>query len=181
MAETKSAVSLEEFRRMAAETDDRLELVGGEVLRMSPPGSRHGRTAIRVSMVLAQLVPKDFAEVWGDIGLLFPNGDVRAPDACVVSTEHIRSMGGVPEGWWTGPLLLAVEVIGTEERASQLQRKTEQYFANDVRQVWWVNPDTRKVTVYRGPKQVEIFGDEDELTAMDVHPALRFPVSKLFE
>ena len=66
-------------------------------------------------------------------------------------------------------------------RRSIRQRKTEQYFANDVRQVWWVNPDTRKVTVYRGPKQVEIFGDEDELTAMDVHPALRFPVSKLFE
>ena len=48
-------------------------------------------------------------------------------------------------------------------------------------QVWKVNPDTRKVYVYRSPKDVRIYDDGDGLVATDVHPKLRFPVRRLFD
>lgn len=180
MAGTKTLVTPDELLKMASQTDDRLELVDGEVLRMSPPGARHGRVSYLVAKVLGELVREQEAKIFVDTGMLLPSGNVRVPDVCLISAERIRNIG-VPEGWWPEAVKLAVEVIGIEERASELDRKIEEYFAAGVQQVWRVNPETRKVAVYRSPKTVQIFDAGDELAAEDLHAGLRFPVRKLFE
>ncbi len=180
MADTKVLVTPDEFLKMAEQTDDRLELVNGEVQRMGPPGARHSFVSAQIVWVLRQLVPAEEATVFTDLGILLPSGNVRGPDVCLIFAERIRAHG-IPTGWWPGAVELAIEVIGAEERATELDRKIEEYFAAGARQVWKVNPDTRKVAVYRGPKNVQIFDQNDELSAGDLHPALRFPVRKLFE
>jgi Uma2 family endonuclease len=180
MADTKIAITPDEFLTMAEATDDRLELVDGEVERMGPPGTRHGFVSFQVPFVLRELLPRNQFTVFGDLGWLLPTGNVRGPDACVISADLVRSKG-LPAGWWSERIELAVEVIGTEDRVAELDCKTEEYFAAGAQQVWRVNPETQKLSIYRSPKDVRIFGMEDEVDATDFHPALRFPARRLFE
>ncbi len=180
MADTKVAITPDEFLKMAESTDDRLELVDGEVLRMSPPGARHGFVLVNVSSLLRELLPADKFRVLGDAGWLLPSGNVRGPDVCVVSAEVVRAKG-MPAGWWTERIELAVEIIGIEDRVADLDRKTEEYFAAGARQVWRINPETQKLAIYRSPTDVRIFSINDEVDATDFHPALRFPARRMFE
>ncbi len=180
MAGTKVTVTPDELWKMASQTDERLELVEGQVVRMSPPGARHGLVSAQMARILGELLSLEVARVFVDTGILLPSGNVRIPDVCLISAERIRALG-VPEGWWPEVPELAIEIVGTEERAAELYRKTEEYFAAGAQQVWIVNPDTRKVAVYRSPKTVQIFDEGDELAAEDLHRGLRFPIRKLFE
>jgi Uma2 family endonuclease len=180
MAGIRVAITPDEFLKMAEATDDRLELVDGEVLRMSPAGARHGSASGNVCYLLGQLLPAEHFRVFNHVGWLLPSGNVRGPDVCVVSAEVVRAKG-IPAGWWTGPIELAVEVIGAEDRAAELDRKTEEYFAAGARHVWRVNPETQKLAIYRSPKDVRIFSLEDEVDGTDFHPALHFPVRRIFE
>jgi len=180
MADIRVAITPDEFLKMAEATDDRLELVDGEVLRMSPAGARHGFTSSNVNHLLRQLLPAEQFRVFDDVGWLLPSGNVRGPDLCVVSAEVVRAKG-IPAGWWTDPIELAVEVIGAEDRLAELDRKTEEYFAAGARQVWRVNPETQKLTIYRSPKDVRIFSLEDEVDGADFHPALHFSARRIFE
>jgi len=180
MAGTKVTVTPDELLKMAQQTDDRLELVDGEVLRMCPAGGRHALVCGQVCSILRELVPANVARVFVDLGMLLPSGNVRGPDVCLISADRIRALG-VPEGWWPEAVELGVEVIGTDEKASEISRKIDEYFAAGVLQVWVVTPSTRKVAVYRSPKTVQIFDEGDELAAEDLHRGLRFPVRKLFE
>lgn len=180
MADTRVAITPGEFLKMAEATDDRLELVDGEVLRMSPAGARHGFSSGNVCQLLFQLLPPEQFRIFSGVGWLLPSGNVRGPDLCVVSAQVVRAKG-IPAGWWTEPIELAVEVIGAEDRAAELDRKTEEYFAAGARQVWRVNPETQKLAIYRSPKDVRIFSIEDEVDNTDFHPALHFPARRIFE
>jgi Uma2 family endonuclease len=180
MADAKVAISPEEFYKIAQAADDYVELVDGEVVSMVRPGARHGFVCAQVMFLLGELLPKDRYTVLGDTGWQMPSGNVRGPDACVVSAELIRTKG-LPVGWWTERIELAVEVIGADDRAAELDRKTEEYFAAGARQVWRVNPQTQKLAVYRSPKDVRILAIDDEVDATDFHPALRFPARRIFE
>ncbi|MGH8245682.1 MAG: Uma2 family endonuclease, partial [Gammaproteobacteria bacterium] len=180
MAETTTRITPDEFLKMAGQADEHLELVDGEVLRMTRPGARHGLVVAQIIKILVELIPFERARVFNDIGILLPSGNVRGPDVSVISAQRLQ-VHGLPSGWWPDAVDLATEVIGVEDRQVELDRKIEEYFAAGIPQVWKVNPDTRKVSVYRSSKDVRIFDENDELDAEDLFPSLRFPVRRLFE
>lgn len=180
MAETTTRITSDEFLKLAGQADEHLELVDGEVLRMPRPGARHGLVVAQIIRVLVELIPFGTARVFNDIGILLPSGNVRGPDVSVVSAQRLQ-IHGLPSGWWPDAVDLAIEVIGVEDRQVEMDRKIEEYFTAGFLQVWKVNPDTRKVYVYRGPKDVRILDENDELDAEDLFPGLRFLVRRLFE
>lgn len=180
MADTKVAITPEQFYEIAQTFDDPVELVDGEVVRMVRPGARHALISGNVIGLLGHLLPSEQYRVFVDVGWQMPTGNVRGPDACVILADLIREKG-VPIGFWTERIDLAVEVIGAQDRAAELDRKTEEYFAAGARQVWRINPETQKIAIYRSPKQVQIFGIDDEVDAADFHAVLRFPARRIFE
>ena len=111
-------VTAEEFARIP-DDDYHYELVEGCVVRMSPPGSRHGALATRIGALLHQHVDSQrLGAVLTSAGFKIA-GDpdtVREPDIAFIRGERIPSTG-IPDGFWPGPPDLAIEIRSPGSRA----------------------------------------------------------------
>ncbi|MCY4662234.1 MAG: Uma2 family endonuclease [Acidobacteria bacterium] len=161
----------------------RYELVAGGLVRMTPSGARHSAVAARIARLLDEHADAHDLGVCGaaDPGfVLRRNPDsVRAPDVGFVARHRIPDTG-VPTTYWPLAPDLAVEVISPTDRLSDVHVKIADYFAAGTRLVWIVEPSTRTVHVYRSPREVEMIGEDGELTGGDVLPEFRCAVRQIF-
>ena len=175
-------VTAEEFARIP-DDDQHYELVEGRVVRMSPPGSRHGLLATRIAALLYQHVD---AHRLGAV--LTPAGfwmatdpdTVREPDVAFVRTERMPSTG-IPDGFWPGPPDLAVEIRSPHDRLTTIRVKVRDYLARGVRVVWVIDPKKKTVTVHRGESEPVTLSMDDELDAGEVVPGFTCAVRRFFE
>ena len=182
---TAARVSLITAEELLERPDDdyKYELVAGELVRMSPTGAEHGVVTAALSHLLQEYVNTSHAGVCcgAETGFILQRTPdlVRAPDAAFVARERIPATG-VPTGFWPFAPDFAAEVASPSDRFTDLQTKVAEFFRAGTRLVWIVEPATRTVHVYRAPRELQAFGEEDELTGGDVLPGLRCPAQRLF-
>jgi Uma2 family endonuclease len=180
-ARASRLVTAEEFARIP-DDDFHYELVEGRVVRMSPPGSRHGALASRFVALLHQHVDSHRLGV-----VLTPAGfrlasdpdTVREPDVAFVRAERIPSTG-MPDGFWPGPPDLAIEIRSPGDRRATIQAKVADYLARGVRLVWVVDPKAKTVTVHRGQSPPVSLGVDDVIDGSDVVPGFSCRVERFF-
>lgn len=146
-----TAVSLDEFRRMPEFQPDgtSYELDEGELVRVSPGGSKHSVVVQRISHYLEALIdPEAFTIVSGKVGFELGNNTVRGADIAIIADA--LDLDSLPDGYFAEPPLVAIEVIGAKHDAEQLERKITQYLAAGVKEVWAVYVKSRRTYVYRG-------------------------------
>lgn len=160
----------------------RYELVEGRLLTMTPAGGEHGLIASRLHIAVGSLVEQARLGVVlsADTGFKLESSPdtVRAPDVAFVARERI-SRDGVPKAFWQGPPDLAVEVLSPSDRRSEMEQKIAQYLRLGVKEVWFVEPTPRRVTVYR-PGQSPLVLHENDTLECDLLPGFRYPLSRLF-
>jgi len=126
--------------------DDRVELLDGEIVEMSPIGSRHAGIVDRLTMLFARrlgrwvivrvqnpIVLDDYSEPQADLTLLTPRPDYYV-DA------HPRP----------ADVLLAVEVMGTSGSYDRTL-KLPLYARRRIRELWLVDLPAAAIDVYRRP------------------------------
>jgi Uma2 family endonuclease len=175
-------VTAEEFARMPND-DYHYELVEGRVIRMSPPGVRHGVLATQIAALLHRHVAAHrLGAVITPAGFkLAANPDtVREPDVAFIRGDRIPSTG-LPEGFWPGPPDLAIEIRSPRDRLSEVKAKVADYLARGVRLVWVVDAKKKAVTVYRRQSPAVTLGVGDVLDARDVIDGFTCPVARIFE
>ena len=175
-------VTAEEFARIPND-DYHYELVEGRVVRMSPPGSRHGVLATRIASLLHQHVAAhQLGAVMTCAGAkLAANPDtVREPDIAFVRQDRIPATG-VPDGFWPGAPDLAVEITSPGDRPSEIRTKVDDYVARGVRLVWVVDPKKKTVTAHTPQSPPVTLGADDLLDAGDVIPGFSCTVSRIFD
>ena len=107
-------------------------------------------------------------------------GRVRIPDVAFYAWNRFPD-GRIPDA--PIPAIapdLAVEVLSPSNTIKEMALKRVDYFAAGVRLVWEVDPKTRTVAVYTGPKRHRVLGETDTLGAGDVLPEFTLPVRDLF-
>ena len=182
MVEQTRTITADELFRMR---DDgyRYELVAGRLRKMTPAGSLHGAIGSRLAAAIGDHVDRrHLGVVFGaDTGfeLARDPDTVRAPDVAFVSRARIPA-SGIPTGYWSGPPDLAVEVLSPTDVRSEITEKIEEYLRSGVRQVWFVDPAARRVTIHQPNAAPAIFGEADTVDGGDVLPGFRYPLSRLF-
>jgi Uma2 family endonuclease len=152
MAST-TIMSLDEFRRMPESQPDGTfyELDEGELIRMSPGGSKHSLVVQRISYYLELLIdPQAFTIVSGEAGFELGNDTVRGADIAILAER--LDLDALPDGYFTRPPAIAIEVVGSKHDAEQLERKINQYLAAGVQEVWIIYVKSRRTYIYRGSK-----------------------------
>lgn len=159
------------------------ELVGGELIMMTPAGTRHGRIAGRLHYLLAESVYQhDLGAVYAaETGFLIAHDPdtVRAADVTFVVHERIPPEGE-PDGYWAIAPDLVAEVASPHDSATYLQAKVAEWLRAGVRRVWVVYPDTRSVVVHEPSGQAITLLEDDTLDGGDIIPGFRCTVGEIF-
>jgi Uma2 family endonuclease len=100
-----------------------------------------------------------------------PNGAKRSPDLSWVRRDRWEAL--TPEARRTFPPLcpdFVAELRSPSDSLEMLQAKMEEYLANDARLGWLIDPEQRKVYVYRPSAPVVCLDDPQQVSGDPVLP-----------
>lgn len=164
------------------------EIIGGEIVLMSPTGARPGRAATKIANSLSQheeQVGGGYA--FGDnVGFVvtLPGRDSFSPDAA----WHTDPAGAEGMDFLPGAPTFAAEVRSKNDYGPKAERaiaqKVQDYFAAGTLVVWDVDTLGEDViTVHRAttPDAPTVYRRGDVAEAEPAVPGWRMPVNKLFQ
>ena len=142
---------------------ERIELIDGEVVVMSPKGARHEMIKIALNRFFQRAAP-DNLEIAPETTLRLDQHSFVEPDFCVFKRGiDLKSLDG-PK------VLLAIEVADSS-LAYDTGRKIGIYAAYGVREVWVVNANTLVTRVHRNPAKTSYRTKRDLAPARRLVPA----------
>lgn len=152
--------------------DYRMELVGGEIVVMSPSGYESDEVAAEIIRLLGNWVrPRRLGRVTAsNAGFVLPNAneDVRAPDASFVRAE--RSRRTIEDYAQLVPDLM-FEVKSKTDSLSKLRQKIQEFLALGTQVGVLVDPRSRAMEVLR---------DGDVLTVPELLPGWELAVAEIW-
>jgi Uma2 family endonuclease len=172
----------EDVLRIEANEDRLYELEGG-VLVEKPMGWYESIIAAQIILEIGiYLRTHDLGHVLGaDGSLKILPGIVKIPDVSFISWERFPKQRLERRPIPTLVPDLAIEVLSQTNTPAEMESKLQRYFEASVRLVWYVDPETRSATSYRGPTEPETVPADGELTGADVLPDFRLSLASLFE
>ncbi|MDA2924464.1 Uma2 family endonuclease [Acidobacteria bacterium AH-259-L09] len=156
--------------------DERVELLEGEIVEMTPTSSRHAACVTRLNRIFSQVI--------GDRALVSLQNPVRLsevsepqPDLALLRPrpDYYAHRHPTPED-----VLLAVEVADTSVRSDN-EVKIPLYGRSGIAQAWLVNLEEENVESYRKPspggyQETHRHGPNQSLT-MEAFPNLKITVN----
>jgi len=147
--------------------DDRLELIEGEIIKMSPIGSVHAAFVIRLNRLLGTL-----AGAHALIGVQSPIHLPRSepqPDALLLRPRADDYEGALPEA---ADVLLAIEVSDTTAHFDRTV-KIPLYGRAGIPAAWLIDVEARLLEAYHGPsaggyREKRTYGPEETVAVPGV-------------
>jgi Uma2 family endonuclease len=175
---TKMGISWEEFLA-AGKEGQRWEYVDGEVLFKSPVGAPHGRVTMKLDHQLVNYTdaPPEWVGYGTDTTFVLAGGNLRCPDAALVRRQRFAS-GYPPSGAIPFPPDIAFEVLSPNDTQVEVQSKRQDYYENDVIQVW-LDPQRKTAEVISPNRPAQHLRAGQFLTLPEL-PDFRLDLSALF-
>ena len=104
-------------------------------------------------------------------GFVLPNGATRSPDVSWVSRERWEALTSEQTGTFANICPdFVVELRSASDTFGSLQTKMQEYMDNGAKLGWLIDPQNRRVEIYRQGKEVEILENPTELSGEDLLP-----------
>jgi Uma2 family endonuclease len=164
---------------------DRLALLRGELIRMPPAKSRHGRVATTFNRRMdSHAEEHGLGAVYDNSGFLLGRDPttILAPDAAFVRAERVPLMAAA-EAADAYPELapdLVVEIVSPSDRLTDVQDKVLTYLDAGVRLVWVADPRRRTIAVWDPRRAAHVLTGDEALDGGGVLPGFRVAVADLF-
>jgi Uma2 family endonuclease len=153
------------------EEDERVELIGGELVPMSPKGNHHEVVKIALLRRWYRAAPEDVN--------IAPETTFRLGEDTYLETDVVVYARATGLKGLTGPNVLLVVEIADSSLRYDMGRKAALYAAFGVRELWVVDAVKLTARVFRDPA-ADGFRDSREFAASDpLTPAFAPPVFAL--
>ena len=179
-------VTPEQFAALARVNPDlQLERTSTGVLIVNPPtGSESGN---RNAKIITQLgVWSEANESLGEVfdsstGFELPNGANRSPDASWVRKERWNALTSAQKKTFA-PLCpdFVVELRSATDTLKDLREKMQEYLDNGATLGWLIDPQNKRVEIYRPGQSVEILENPESLSGESVLPGFTLSLKRLF-
>lgn len=186
---SRSQIGYEEYLDLVERSDQRYELIGGEIYLLSSPSFHHQVLVRELCMHLHNFLQGGPCQVltapldvrlhgWGTKFSEDPN--VVQPDVVVIcDPEQVTD-----DGQYEGIPTLLMEVLSPATRGRDLITKLELYRRSGIQEYWIVDPDEETITQYsfderREPKNIRII-KKGEVLESDVFVDLTLDTASLF-
>jgi Uma2 family endonuclease len=148
---THSAVrawTYEEFARLP-EDGNRYEVIAGELFVTPPPDTSHQEASARLFLRLRGFATEQHGlgkVLFAPVAVLLSEGDYLEPDIICLRRdhEHFRTRRAIE-----GPPDLVIEILSPATARQDRGIKRERYARFGVPEYWIVDPERRRVDVYR--------------------------------
>lgn len=187
-APAQTRLTVDDLLRMGA-NDERVEIVDGELVFMSPVGFLHARIVAQVFRLLDEFVTAQKLGYVLPDGLIFILEESSDGDICksrIPDVSFIRK-GRIPQDFdvhlpFPGAPDLAVEVISPGESEANLLSKIRDYLATGTEQVWALYPDERELHQYLrdDPKTICVYFGDDGIVVPTLFPGLSIAPADIF-
>jgi Uma2 family endonuclease len=107
-------------------------------------------------------------------------GTVRMPDVSFISFDRFPNRKPPRVQIMPVAPTLAVEVLSPSNTPSEMNRKLHEYFAADVKLVWYIDPVARSAKAFKSLEECEVVDQDGELNGDPVLPGLRIQLGKVF-
>ena len=155
------------------------EYINGKLEKKIMPNAKHSGVATRFVIKLGiYLEQNNIGRVYSEAHFQIGE-DKRIPDVAFVSAEKIP-VEGEPQKFWEFAPDLAIEVVSPTDFYQDVTEKIEDYFAAGVKQVWILNPEIEKLSVYLSPTEVKIYSKNEILKTEEVLPDFQLKLSDIF-
>jgi len=160
------------------DTEERLELIDGEVVDMPIAGPDHERVKANLNEILVVwLVRHRVGKMFNESAYRLDDRIVLVPDLSVLNNERVE-MGG--RNLLRGAPDLAIEVVSSET-ANRLLNKIRLYFKHGSKAVWSIFLDARTVQINHPNGHAQTLEQDQILEDPDALPGFSTPVSAIFE
>lgn len=143
----------------------------GEFIVMPPTGGQTSEQNAEITMQLRAWAKRDGTGATFDSsgGFLLPNTAVRSPDAAWVKTSRLAVLSLEQRRKFL-PLCpdFVIELRSPTDSLSALQEKMREYLDNGTQLGWLIDPEERRVYVYRSGMDIEIVDHPDTLSGAPV-------------
>jgi len=150
MALTHRRFTVDEYHRMAEvgvfEEDDRVELLDGEIVEMTPIGDRHVACVVRLNDLLSRRSVEPLVSVQNP--LVLASRSEPQPDIVVLPRQADHSAAWLPRG---ADALLVIEVADTSVDHDR-DVKIPLYAVAGIPEVWLVDLPAELIEVYQDPE-----------------------------
>ena len=169
-------VTQEQFEELSAANQNlKLERTASGALIVNPPtGGETGYRNIKLSYFLVKWVEEEGGSgipFDSSTGFRLPNGADRSPDAAWISLERWQALTPQQrQGFVPMCPEFVVELRSDSDSLSKLQAKLQEYMENGAQLGWLIDPQNRRVEVYRAGKVVEVLEHPSTLSGEEVLP-----------
>ena len=171
-------ITAEEYYKLTENTEERTELIDGQIVAMASPSRMHQRISGRLFSRADQFISANGGkcEAMQAVDVQLDDGNVVVPDLLVMcdpSKADDKRYYGAPD--WV------IEVTSTN-RSDDFDRKFRLYRNAGVREYWIVDTDERRVIVYdfdQHPNVVEFYDWTDEIPVRIYGGALKIRIEDL--
>lgn len=180
-------VTQEQFAAIAAANRDlRLERTAkGELIVNPPTGWETGKCnwSIAGELYLWWRNAGEPGQAFdSSTGFVLPNGAIRSPDASWVSQERWEALTPEQKGTFANICPdFVVELRSNSDTLKSLQEKMREYIENGAKLGWLINPQQRRVEIYRPISAVEVLENPAELLGEEVLPGLVLDLYRVWD
>ncbi len=156
----------------------------GEILIMPPTGSETGgrNAGLTAQIWLWNQQTRLGKSFDSSTGFRLPYGADRSPDAAWVRRDRWDALTAVQKRKFA-PICpdFVVELCSPNDDIEDVQAKMQEYLANGIRLGWLIDPETRRVEIYRPNQAVEILHNPATISGEDVLPGFILDLQPIFE
>jgi len=145
----------------------------GELILMPPTGGETSERNAEITMQLRLWSKGDGTGATFDSsgGFRLPNNAVRSPDAAWVEGSRLERLGKEERKRFI-PLCpdFVVELLSPTDHLDALKEKMREYMDNGARLAWLIDPEQRRVYVYKSGALVELLEEPETISGDAVLP-----------